>query len=310
MRKSLNVIATAAVMVLPAIASLLPAFGDPVDPDILPPEVTIPFQVPPNSLPATVPTQPAAGQPGASTPPSPMLGGHNRFRGNQTPPGQIPGGSGAPAAGSSAFGQPTPPPSGQPMDAPSLVPKGPAMAAMQQGLQQQQNNAIMFQPTPSAVPPSAQDPIAVVETTKGTIKIRLFRGLAPKTVANFVDLAGKGFYNGLKWHRVVPGFCIQTGCPKGDGSGDYIDPVTNLPRHVALETSPRLKHNAAGVVAMARFGNDLNSASAQWYITLGPQAHLDQKYSVFGGVVSGMEAVQAISTQDKVITVSVQEQDD
>lgn len=189
------------------------------------------------------------------------------------------------------------------------------MAAMQQAIQQQQqqqqsNNAVMFNPMPAAIPPGAKDPIAVIETTKGTIKIRLFRGLAPRTVANFVDLAGKGFYNGLRWHRVVPGFCVQTGCPKGDGSGDYIDPVTNQPRHVALEVSPRLKHNAPGVVAMARFGNDLNSASAQWYITLGAHAHLDQKYSVFGGVVSGMEAVTAISTQDKVITVSVQEQDE
>lgn len=150
------------------------------------------------------------------------------------------------------------------------------------------------------------DPIAIIQTTKGTIQIRLFRQFAPKTVANFMELAQKGFYNGLTWHRVVPGFVIQTGCPKGDGTGGYTDPQTGRPRTMPLELHQKLRHNAAGVVAMARFGNDLNSASSQFYITMGPQPNLDNKYTVFGGVLSGMETVQHITSQDRIIGISLQ----
>jgi peptidyl-prolyl cis-trans isomerase B (cyclophilin B) len=172
------------------------------------------------------------------------------------------------------------------------------------------------QPMPQAPPQQAMmgttiqqsDPLAIIVTTRGPVTIRLFREFAPNTVANFMDLAQKGFYNGLKWHRIVPGFCAQTGCPKGDGSGQYIDPVTNQPRHIPLEVSQHLKHNAAGVVAMARFGSDANSASSQFYITLSPQPHLDGQYSVFGGVISGMDAVKQLTTQDRVISVTIQPQ--
>jgi cyclophilin family peptidyl-prolyl cis-trans isomerase len=154
-----------------------------------------------------------------------------------------------------------------------------------------------------------KDPVAVIETSKGTITIRLFRSLAPRTVSNFIELAQKGFYNGLIFHRVEPGFCIQTGCPKGDGTGCYVDPSTQKPRLLTLELNPRLRHNAAGVVAMARFGNDPNSASSQFYITLSPQPHLDNKYAIFGGVLDGMPTVNQISKGDRIITVSVQEQE-
>ncbi len=155
----------------------------------------------------------------------------------------------------------------------------------------------------------APDPVAVIETTKGTITMRLFRGLAPKTVSNFIELCQKGFYNGLAFHRVEPGFVIQTGCPIGDGTGSYIDPVTNRPRYIPLELNPRLRHNAAGVVAMARFGTNPNSASSQFYITLAAKNNLDNKYAIFGGVVAGMDVVQAVSRGDKIITIAVQEQD-
>src|SRR5579883_561164 len=156
---------------------------------------------------------------------------------------------------------------------------------------------------------SHKDPLATINTTKGAIVIRLFRQLAPHTVANFVDLSNKAFYNGLRWHRVVPGFCIQTGCPKGDGTGCYIDPVSKQPRYLPLEISPQLRHNTAGVVAMARFGSDYNSASSQFYITLSPQPHLDDKYAVFGGVINGLDVVKHITTADKVLSISVQEQE-
>jgi cyclophilin family peptidyl-prolyl cis-trans isomerase len=149
------------------------------------------------------------------------------------------------------------------------------------------------------------DPIAVIQTTKGVITVRLFRQFAPKTVANFIDLAQKGFYNNLTWHRVVPNFVVQTGCPKGDGTGGYIDPQTGKERTLPLELDQHLHHNAAGVVAMARFGSDMNSASSQFYITLKALPNLDNKYTVFGGVVSGMEAVQNITPQDRIVGVEL-----
>lgn len=150
------------------------------------------------------------------------------------------------------------------------------------------------------------DPLAVLQTTKGPVTIRLFRQYAPQTVNNFLELASRGFYNGLTWHRVVPGFVVQAGCPKGDGSGGFVDPSSGQPRTVKMELHQKLRHNAPGVVAMARFGNDMDSASSQFYITLGPQPKLDNKYTVFGGVVSGMEAVQQITPQDKIVSVTVQ----
>jgi cyclophilin family peptidyl-prolyl cis-trans isomerase len=163
---------------------------------------------------------------------------------------------------------------------------------------------------PASNQPASQkpDPIATIETEKGNITIRLFRQYAPKTVENFIDLAGKGFYNGLIFHRVEPGFCIQGGDPNGNGSGVYFEPGTQNIRLIPLEVSSSLKHNAAGVVAMARFPKNPNTASCQFYITLAPQPKLDGSYSIFGGVTSGMEVVNAIAKGDKMLRVSVQEQ--
>jgi cyclophilin family peptidyl-prolyl cis-trans isomerase len=160
-----------------------------------------------------------------------------------------------------------------------------------------------------AVPDALRkDPLAVMETSKGTVTIRLFRKLAPLTVAHFIELVNKGFYNGLTFHRVEPGFVVQGGCPNGNGSGLYIDPATNKPKFLNLETNPNLRHNAPGVVAMARFGRNPNSASCQFYITLKAQPQLDDKYSVFGGVVSGMETVWKIAIGDKIVSIKIQEQ--
>ncbi len=153
------------------------------------------------------------------------------------------------------------------------------------------------------------DPIAIIETEKGVITIRLFKQYAPKTVANFIDLASKGFYNGLTFHRVEPGFCIQGGCPNGNGSGVYFEPGTQNMRMLPLEVSPSLRHNAAGVVAMARFPKNPNTGSCQFYITLAPQPKLDGQYSIFGGVISGMNVVNAIAKGDKMTRVTVQVQE-
>jgi len=153
---------------------------------------------------------------------------------------------------------------------------------------------------------SVSDPTAIIETSKGTFKIRLFRQLAPITVANFVDLAGKSFYNGLIFHRFEPGFCIQGGDPSGTGMGSYTDPATHQTRVVPLEVSPKLSHNAPGVVALARSA-DPNSGSCQFYITLAATPFLDGHYAIFGGVLSGMDVVQQLRRGDKIKSITVQE---
>src|SRR5262249_33922317 len=133
-----------------------------------------------------------------------------------------------------------------------------------------------------------------------------FRKYAPNTVAAFVEMCNKGFYDGLTFHRVEPGFVIQGGDPNGNGSGLYIDPATNQPRFLNLETNPHLRHNAPGVVAMARFGKNPNTASCQFYITLAPQPKLDNQYSVFGGVTQGMDVVKSIEKGDKIQSIKIQ----
>lgn len=138
---------------------------------------------------------------------------------------------------------------------------------------------------------------AVIETNKGTIKIALYEKDAPKTTANFIELAERKFYDGLKFHRVVPGFVIQGGDPKGDGTG-------GSGKTIKLETSPKLKHDAAGVVAMARSANP-DSASSQFYITLAPTPHLDGGYAVFGRVTEGLNVVKKIQPNDVMKTVRI-----
>ncbi len=135
----------------------------------------------------------------------------------------------------------------------------------------------------------------------------MFQTYAPGTVANFIDLLNKRFYDGLTFHRVEPGFVIQGGCPSGNGSGLYLDPGTRQPRFINLEVHPKLRHNAPGVVAMARFGKNPHSASCQFYITLAPQAKLDGKYAVFGGVVEGMDVVSRIQAGDKIVSARLLE---
>ena len=138
---------------------------------------------------------------------------------------------------------------------------------------------------------------AVIETGKGTIKFELYEDLAPVTTANFIELAGRNFYDGLKFHRVEPGFVIQGGCPLGNGMG-------GSDKKIQLEVSPNLKHGDAGAVAMAR-SSDPNSASSQFYITLGPAAFLDNNYAVFGRVTEGMDVVKNIRVGDSMSKVTI-----
>jgi peptidyl-prolyl cis-trans isomerase B (cyclophilin B) len=150
------------------------------------------------------------------------------------------------------------------------------------------------------------DPVVLMETTKGPIKLLVYKSEVPTTANNFLDLVKRGFYNGLTFHRYEPGFCIQGGDPKGNGTGGFIDPETRRERCIPLEVKPNLRHDAAGVLAMARSQNP-DSASCQFYITLGPANFLDMNYAVFGKVLDGMDAVKALRKGDKMTKVSIVE---
>ncbi|MBI3654311.1 MAG: peptidylprolyl isomerase [Acidobacteria bacterium] len=145
---------------------------------------------------------------------------------------------------------------------------------------------------------------AILETTKGKITVELYEDQAPITTGNFIDLIEKNFYDGLSFHRYEPGFVIQGGDPRGNGTGGYVDPQTGSERRIRLEVSPELKHGSAGALAMARSSNP-DSASSQFYITLGPAAFLDMNYAVFGRVVDGIEVVNQLRVGDKMNQVTL-----
>jgi cyclophilin family peptidyl-prolyl cis-trans isomerase len=130
------------------------------------------------------------------------------------------------------------------------------------------------------------------------IRIEFYPDDAPKTVENFVTLARKGFYDNLTFHRVVPDFVVQGGCPKGDGTGG--------PGHTIKAEFNKQKH-VRGSVAMARSQHP-DSAGSQFYITYGATPHLDGNYAVFGRVVSGMEHVDRIKQGDRMTSVSIVEE--
>jgi peptidyl-prolyl cis-trans isomerase B (cyclophilin B) len=140
---------------------------------------------------------------------------------------------------------------------------------------------------------------AVITLDKGgEVRFEFFPEDAPKTVENFVTLAKKGFYNGLAFHRVVPGFVVQGGDPKGNGTGG--------PGYTIKAEFSERKH-LRGSVAMARSAHP-DSAGSQFYITFGPQPHLDRNYTVFGQVVTGMDLVDGIRQGDRMKTVVIVEE--
>lgn len=138
---------------------------------------------------------------------------------------------------------------------------------------------------------------AIIETAKGTIKFELKESDAPITTKNFIDLANKGFYNGLIFHRVEPGFVIQGGDPKGNGTG-------GSGKNIPLEIAPTLSHKK-GAVGMAR-SQEPNSASSQFYICIEDAKFLDKNYAVFGQVTEGQNVVSAIRKGDKMLKVTIQ----
>jgi peptidyl-prolyl cis-trans isomerase B (cyclophilin B) len=138
---------------------------------------------------------------------------------------------------------------------------------------------------------------AIIESNKGNIVLELFEKDAPNTVANFVKLINKGYYNGLKFHRVIPDFMIQGGCPVGNGTGG--------PGYtIKCEINPR-KH-LAGTLSMAHAGKD--TGGSQFFITHSPQPHLDGVHTVFGQVIEGMDVVNAIQQGDVMKQVKVVEE--
>ncbi|HUN21775.1 MAG TPA: peptidylprolyl isomerase [Anaerolineales bacterium] len=152
-------------------------------------------------------------------------------------------------------------------------------------------------------PPSMQIDVAKsytahIKTNKGDIVVSLAAIYAPKTVNNFVFLAREGYYNGVKFHRVIPNFVIQGGDPTGTGMGGpgykFEDEVRNNP----------LKHET-GVLSMANAGPGTNGS--QFFITHSPQPHLNGKHTVFGTVTSGMDVVNAIKAGDMMESVTIEE---
>lgn len=156
-------------------------------------------------------------------------------------------------------------------------------------------------PAPAADQPKGPKNVketAVITMEKGgEITIELFPADAPKTVANFVTLTKKGFYNGLTFHRVEPGFVVQGGDPKGNGTGG--------PGYTIKAEFNKQKH-VRGTVAMARSA-DPDSAGSQFYICLGPASFLDGKYTVFGIVTKGMDVVDGIRVGDRMKSVKIVE---
>ena len=137
---------------------------------------------------------------------------------------------------------------------------------------------------------------AVVTTSKGAFTIALFPDDAPLTVDNFVQLAVRGYFDGITIHRVVPNFVIQDGDPRGDGNGGPGYQIRCEINEVPYDR---------GAVGMALSGKD--TGGSQWFVTHSPQPHLDGGYTVFGNVVSGMDVVDSIVRGDIIRSISITE---
>ncbi|MDP1697975.1 MAG: peptidylprolyl isomerase [Xanthomonadaceae bacterium] len=141
--------------------------------------------------------------------------------------------------------------------------------------------------------------VAVFNTSRGTIRVNLFADKAPLTVANFVNLAQRGFYDGLKFHRVIPDFMIQGGCPEGSGRG-------NPGYRFEDECNPELRHDKPGVLSMANAGPGTNGS--QFFITHVATSWLDGKHTVFGSVQGADDqgVVDAIRGDDILESLTIE----
>ncbi len=132
--------------------------------------------------------------------------------------------------------------------------------------------------------------IVEFNTNKGNFKIELYGDKTPITTGNFTKLLDEGFYNGLIFHRVIPNFMVQCGCPHGTGRGGPGYTIRD-------EFHPDLKHDSKGMLSMANAGP--NTGGSQFFITVAPTPWLDGKHSIFGKVIEGMEVVDSISKVEK-----------
>jgi peptidyl-prolyl cis-trans isomerase B (cyclophilin B) len=139
---------------------------------------------------------------------------------------------------------------------------------------------------------------AVLKTSKGNIKLQLFADKAPVTVANFVNLAQRGYYDGLTFHRVIPNFMVQGGCPHGTGTG-------GPGYRFEDECTPELKHDAPGKLSMANAGPGTNGS--QFFITHVATPWLDGRHTVFGEVIEGsdQDVVDAIGVGDTIESIEL-----
>lgn len=137
-----------------------------------------------------------------------------------------------------------------------------------------------------------------IHTDKGIMKVEFYDQDAPKAVANFKDLANKGFYDGLNFHRVIPNFMIQGGCPKGNGTGG--------PGYtIECELDGELQYHDKGVLSMAHAGR--NTGGSQFFICHNRKntQHLDRNHTCFGKVVEGLDIVDQIKQGDKIVKVVI-----
>jgi cyclophilin family peptidyl-prolyl cis-trans isomerase len=154
---------------------------------------------------------------------------------------------------------------------------------------------------------AAAGPTIAVETSKGSFEITTFPDTAPKTVAHIAALAKRGFYNGQRVHRMIPGFVVQFGDPLSKdmgqremwGTGDSGKPIG------VAEMSKVHRHDKKGMVAIAHAGNVAKTGDSQMYITLAPQPQLDADYPVFGEVTSGLDVVEKLQVLDVIKRVIV-----
>ena len=142
------------------------------------------------------------------------------------------------------------------------------------------------------------DLTADIKTNRGTIHLRLFADKTPITVANFANLAKRGYYNGLTFHRVIPDFMIQGGCPSGDGRGG---PGYKFEDEIVAG----LKHDRPGILSMANAGPGTNGS--QFFITHGPTPWLDGKHTVFGAIVGpeDQKIVDSIRGDDRIESITI-----
>ncbi|HAI74888.1 MAG TPA: peptidyl-prolyl cis-trans isomerase [Microscillaceae bacterium] len=142
--------------------------------------------------------------------------------------------------------------------------------------------------------------IAIIQTSKGTMKVQFYEQDAPKTVQNFIDLSQKGYYDGLTFHRVIPNFVIQGGCPKGTGSGG--------PGYtIDCELTGENQYHDKGVLSMAHAGR--NTGGSQFFICHNRHntKHLDRNHTCFGKVYEGLQVIDLIQQGDVIEKITIEE---